>query len=318
MEVFYWAKDERGKVVFGGTQNALPHFEEKMSLSGNRELIIPPAPRESRQLNQQLVQVPIQLPGQLQCQPLVLTISTNHSSNAQQVQPQLEEQQLEEIQLEEQLEQPQLEQPQLEQQQLEQLQLDQPAHPPPTADHDYMCLPGPASPALPENTETEVQSEEVIFSQPPQDEDMNILILNATPVPDPAAQPMPAAVPQLEHDGGLQSQHEIVHEHVEGQQDEIPQCQQPASAELSDKDSNSDDEDDTPLVNFRKRPHDGQDDVYDVECIKGKKKIDGLVHYLVKWKGYTDEESSWEPRLNINPALIKLYNDSVRRGKETH
>eukprot|EP01132_Coremiostelium_polycephalum_P008572 gene8571-10545_t len=47
-----------------------------------------------------------------------------------------------------------------------------------------------------------------------------------------------------------------------------------------------------------------------VESIVGKDVIDGLVHYLVKWKGYRSSENTWEPRklliLDV-PDIVKQF-----------
>lgn len=34
---------------------------------------------------------------------------------------------------------------------------------------------------------------------------------------------------------------------------------------------------------------------YEVECIKGQRRILGERHYLVKWAGYSEKENTWEP-----------------------
>lgn len=41
--------------------------------------------------------------------------------------------------------------------------------------------------------------------------------------------------------------------------------------------------------------------VFDVEKIlEKKKKLDGSVHFLVKWKGFSMDKATWEPDSNLN------------------
>ena len=54
----------------------------------------------------------------------------------------------------------------------------------------------------------------------------------------------------------------------------------------------------------------GKPKTYKVEKIIGKKKIKGKIYYKVKWLGYPEEESTWEPRTNLIedvPDLVKEY-----------
>jgi hypothetical protein len=47
-----------------------------------------------------------------------------------------------------------------------------------------------------------------------------------------------------------------------------------------------------------------------VEEIQDKKNDDGEIMYLVKWEGYDDSESTWEPRANLIkdvPGLVRNY-----------
>ena len=38
---------------------------------------------------------------------------------------------------------------------------------------------------------------------------------------------------------------------------------------------------------------------YEVETIMGKTKLKGKTVYLVKWKGFSGNESTWEPLSNL-------------------
>jgi len=56
----------------------------------------------------------------------------------------------------------------------------------------------------------------------------------------------------------------------------------------------------------------GSEQAYVVEAIRGKKKVNKRVHYLVKWEGH--RETSWEPAHNIKaPSLISKYNKSHKK-----
>jgi hypothetical protein len=50
---------------------------------------------------------------------------------------------------------------------------------------------------------------------------------------------------------------------------------------------------------------------YEVEKILDKRKHYGKIQYLIKWKGYSLSDASWEPESNLNcPELIKEFNES--------
>ena len=42
----------------------------------------------------------------------------------------------------------------------------------------------------------------------------------------------------------------------------------------------------------------------------------GKMKYLVKWRGYTFEESTWEPEENFKRQTIDLYNRRRKEDKE--
>lgn len=54
-----------------------------------------------------------------------------------------------------------------------------------------------------------------------------------------------------------------------------------------------------------------EDDQFLVERLLGKRvrrvRRHKVVQYLVKWKGYTEEENTWEDVVSIHEGLIKKY-----------
>ncbi|XP_039292838.1 chromobox protein homolog 3-like [Nilaparvata lugens] len=51
-----------------------------------------------------------------------------------------------------------------------------------------------------------------------------------------------------------------------------------------------------------------------VEQILAKQVVENEVQYLLKWKGYPEEESTWEPEKNIQcPKLLKEFNEKCSR-----
>ena len=42
-----------------------------------------------------------------------------------------------------------------------------------------------------------------------------------------------------------------------------------------------------------------EEEEYEVEAILDSRKKKRYIEYLVKWKGYSDAENSWEPRGNV-------------------
>ena len=52
---------------------------------------------------------------------------------------------------------------------------------------------------------------------------------------------------------------------------------------------------------------DGNEPEWEIEFIKDSKWIRGRLHFLIKWQGYPQEESTWEPADNLTNA-----NHSIR------
>jgi hypothetical protein len=69
-----------------------------------------------------------------------------------------------------------------------------------------------------------------------------------------------------------------------------------------------------PPIKVNKKPK------YDVEQLIGKRtkktRAAPRVEYLIKWKGYTEHDNTWEPETNLTNAqdLIKEF-ESSRRGQ---
>ena len=62
-----------------------------------------------------------------------------------------------------------------------------------------------------------------------------------------------------------------------------------------------------------------EDSEYEIEKIIGKRKSKkGIIEYKIKWLGYDDSQSSWEPLSNLNHAkeAIKEYeNKNIENSK---
>ena len=55
--------------------------------------------------------------------------------------------------------------------------------------------------------------------------------------------------------------------------------------------------------------------LYKVERITGKRKTDkGLIEYKVKWKGYHENESTWEPVRNLKHVQNMLDDFEARNA----
>jgi hypothetical protein len=64
------------------------------------------------------------------------------------------------------------------------------------------------------------------------------------------------------------------------------------------------------LLSKTKNPLNDHDEIleeYEVEKIVDKRTKNGVTEYLVKWKGYEEDENTWEPTKHLN------CQDAVRR-----
>ncbi|CAG2100802.1 unnamed protein product [Medioppia subpectinata] len=55
---------------------------------------------------------------------------------------------------------------------------------------------------------------------------------------------------------------------------------------------------------------------YVVEKVVDKRNVKGKIQYLLKWKGYPDEENTWEPKENLDcDGLIDAFEEKRRKDK---
>ena len=52
-----------------------------------------------------------------------------------------------------------------------------------------------------------------------------------------------------------------------------------------------------------------------VEAIMGKRKIQGKEEYLIKWKGYSKDDNTWEPKKNLahSQELLRGFEESLKK-----
>lgn len=65
---------------------------------------------------------------------------------------------------------------------------------------------------------------------------------------------------------------------------------------------------------LRSEEDEEEEEEFQVEKVLNKRMKGGKVEYLLKWKGYMDDQNTWEPEENLDcPELIQIYNDSIKQ-----
>ncbi|XP_032365674.1 chromobox protein homolog 1 isoform X2 [Etheostoma spectabile] len=56
-----------------------------------------------------------------------------------------------------------------------------------------------------------------------------------------------------------------------------------------------------------------EEEEYEVEKVLDRRVVKGRVEFLLKWKGFSDEDNTWEPQDNLDLDLITEY---IQKDKE--